>query len=176
MANIQSLPILLKELRLSAIAKNWEVIAQKAVSEQWEPELFLAELCELEANHHHESRLKRLLKESKLPVGKQLYQYNFDEIEGLTSLQMKQKVSQIDWLRQGHNILLFGASGLGKTHLACAIGYSLLEKSVRVKFSTSTTIVQELQRAKETLGLTEALKRLDKYELLILDDIGYVKK
>ena len=176
MANIQSLPILLKELRLSAIAKDWEVIAQKAVSEQWEPELFLAELCELEANHRHESRLKRLLKESKLPVGKQLYQYNFDEIEGLTSLQMKQKVSQIDWLRQGHNILLFGASGLGKTHLACAIGYSLLEKSVRVKFSTSTAIVQELQRAKETLGLTDALKRLDKYELLILDDIGYVKK
>ena len=176
MANIQSLPILLKELRLSAIAKDWEVIAQKAVSEQWEPELFLAELCELEANHRHESRLKRLLKESKLPVGKQLHQYNFDEIEGVTSLQIKQKVSQIDWLRQGHNILLFGASGLGKTHLACAIGYSLLEKSVRVKFSTSTAIVQELQRAKETLGLTDALKRLDKYELLILDDIGYVKK
>ena len=61
MANIQSLPILLKELRLSAIAKGWEVIAQKAVSEQWEPALFLAELCELEANHRHESRLKRLL-------------------------------------------------------------------------------------------------------------------
>ncbi|OUS68889.1 IS21 family transposase [Pseudoalteromonas sp. A601] len=176
MANIQSLPILLKELRLSAMAKDWEVIAQKAVTEQWEPELFLAELCELEATHRHESRLKRLLKESKLPVGKQLHQYKFDEIEGVTSLQIKQKVSQIDWLRQGHNILLFGASGLGKTHLACAIGYSLLEKSVRVKFSTSTAIVQELQRAKETLGLNDALKKLDKYELLILDDIGYVKK
>ena len=176
MANIQSLPILLKELRLSAIAKDWEMIAQKAVSEQWEPELFLAELCELEANHRHESRLKRLLKESKLPVGKQLHQYNFDEIKGVTSLQIKQKVSQIDWLRQGHNILLFGASGLGKTHLACAIGYSLLNKAVRVKFSTSTVIVQELQRAKETLGLSDALRKLDKYELLILDDIGYVKK
>jgi DNA replication protein DnaC len=176
MANILSLPILLKELRLSAIAKEWEVLAQKAVSQEWEPALFLAELCELEANHRHESRLKRLLKESKLPVGKQLHQYNFDEIEGITSLQMKQKVNEIDWLRQGHNILLFGASGLGKTHLACAIGYSLLEKAVRVKFSTSTTIVQELQRAKETLGLTDALRKLDKYELLILDDIGYVKK
>ena len=176
MANIQSLPILLKELRLSAMAKDWEVIAQKAVSEQWEPELFLAELCELEANHRHESRLKRLLKESKLPVGKQLHQYKFDEIKGVTSLQIKQKVNQIDWLRQGHNILLFGASGLGKTHLACAIGYSLLEKAVRVKFSTSTAIVQELQRAKATLGLNDALRKLDKYELLILDDIGYVKK
>jgi DNA replication protein DnaC len=176
MANIQSLPILLKELRLSAMAKDWEVIAQKAVSEQWEPALFLAELCGLEANHRHESRLKRLLKESKLPIGKQLHQYKFDEINGITSLQIKQKVSQLDWLRQGHNILLFGASGLGKTHLACAIGYALLEKSVSVRFTTSTAIVQELQRAKETLGLTDALRKLDKYELLILDDIGYVKK
>jgi DNA replication protein DnaC len=176
MPNIQSLPLLLKELRLSAIAKEWECIAQKAVSEQWEPELFLAELCELEVNHRHESRLKRLLKESKLPVGKQLHQYNFDEIEGITSLQIKQKMNQIDWIRQGHNILLFGASGLGKTHLACAIGYALLEKAVRVKFTTSTILVQDLQRAKETLGLNDALRRLDKYELLILDDIGYVKK
>tara|TARA_B110000914_G_scaffold87568_1_gene77005 strand:+ start:376 stop:1143 length:768 start_codon:yes stop_codon:yes gene_type:complete len=176
MANIQSLPILLKELRLSAIAKEWEVIAQKAITEQWEPALFLAELCELEANQRHESRLKRLLKDSKLPVGKQLHQYDFDEVEGVTSLQIKQKTNQIDWVRQGHNMLIFGASGLGKTHLACAIGYGLLEKAVRVKFSTSTAIVQELQRAKETLGLSEALRKLDKYELLILDDIGYVKK
>lgn len=176
MANIQSLPILLKELRLGAMAQGWEAIAQKAISEQWEPALFLAELCELEANHRHESRLKRLLKESKLTVGKQLHQYNFEEIEGVSSLQIAQKVNQIDWLRKGHNILLFGASGLGKTHLACAIGYALIEKAIRVKFSTSTALVQELQRAKETLGLNDALKKLDKYELLILDDIGYVKK
>ncbi|WP_354668297.1 ATP-binding protein [Colwellia sp. E2M01] len=128
-------------------------MAQKAVSEQWEPELFLAELCELEASHRHESRLKRLLKESKLPVGKQLHQYNFDEIDGVTSLQIKQKVNQIDRLRQGHNILLFGASGLGKTHLACAIGYALLEKSVRVKFSTSTSYCSRATASKRNLRL-----------------------
>lgn len=176
MANIQSLPILLKELRLSAIAKEWQNLAHKAIQEQWLPEMFLAELCEIEANQRYENRLKRLLKESKLPAGKQLHQYDFSEIEGVTSLQLQKKVSELDWLRQGHNILLFGASGLGKTHLACAIGYSLIEKGVRVKFSTSTAVVQDLQKAKETLGLTEALKKLDKYELLILDDIGYVKK
>ena len=83
MANIQSLPFLLKDLRLTAIAKHWQITAQKAVREQWEPELFLAELCELEMNHRHETRLKRLLKESKLPTGKQLHQYKFDEIEVL---------------------------------------------------------------------------------------------
>jgi DNA replication protein DnaC len=72
--------------------------------------------------------------------------------------------------------LLFGASGLGKTHLAAALGYALLEQSIRVKFITGTALVQQLQKAREVLGLEEALKKLDKYELLILDDIGYVKK
>jgi DNA replication protein DnaC len=176
MANSQSLPILLKELRLSAIAKEWQQVARKAVQEQWQPEMFLAELCEIEANQRHENRLKRLLKESQLPAGKQLHNYNHSEIEGVSSVQLQRKISELDWVRQGHNLLLFGASGLGKTHLACGIGYALIEKGVRVKFSSSTAVVQMLQKAKETLGLTDALKKLDKYELLILDDIGYVKK
>lgn len=176
MANIQSLPILLKELRLGAMSKAWETLAREAVEAQWEPELYLAHLCELETAHRHENRLKRLLKESKLPTGKQLHQYQFDEVEGVTQLQMKQKLEQVDWLRKGHNILLFGASGLGKTHLACAIGYGLIEQSTRVKFTTSIAITQQLQREKEVYGLEDALTKLDKYELLILDDIGYVKR
>jgi DNA replication protein DnaC len=176
MANTQSLPILLKELRLGAMAKAWESLAREAVDAQWEPELYLAHLCELETAHRYENRLKRLFKESKLPTGKQLHQYQFDEIEGVTLLQIKQKVEKLEWLRKGHNILLFGASGLGKTHLACAIGLGLIEQSVRVKFTTSIAITQQLQREKETLGLEDALTKLDKYELLILDDIGYVKR
>ena len=176
MANIQSLPLLLKELRLAAMAKGWPALADKAAKEAWEHELFLAELCELETNHRYENRLKRLLKESKLPIGKQLSQYDFSEIKGITAQKLKQKMTQLDWLRQGHNIILFGASGLGKTHLAAALGHALLEQSIRVKFTSSTALVQELQKAREALGLEDALKKLDKYELLILDDIGYVKK
>lgn len=176
MANIQSLPILLKELRLAAMAKAWPALANKATKEAWEPELFLAELCQLETNHRYENRLKKLLRESKLPTGKQINQYDFSEVKGITAQKIKQKINQLDWLRQGHNIILFGASGLGKTHLAAAIGHALLEQSIRVKFTTSTALVQELQKAREALGLEDALKKLDKYELLILDDIGYVKK
>jgi DNA replication protein DnaC len=176
MANMQSLPILLKELRLGAMAKSWQYLVEKAEAAQWSYPEFLAELCEIEAHHRNESRLKRLLRASKLPVGKQLAQYDFSEITGVTAQQLKQKVAQIDWLRQGHNILLFGASGLGKTHLAAAVGYGLIEQSVHVKFSSGTALVQQLQKAREALALEEALKKLDKYELLILDDIGYIKK
>jgi DNA replication protein DnaC len=176
MANIQSLPLLLKELRLSAIAKAWPNVAEKSIKEAWEPAQFLAELCDLEANHRHENRLKRLLKESQLPTGKQLSQYDFSEITGVTAQQLQQKISRREWLMQGHNLMLFGASGLGKTHIAAAIGHALIAQSVRVKFTNSTALVQELQKAREALSLDEALKKLDKYELLILDDIGYVKK
>jgi DNA replication protein DnaC len=176
MGSIQSLPLLLKELRLTAISKTWQCLSEKAIKEAWEPAQFLVELCEVETNQRYENKLKRLLKESQLPTGKQLSQYNFSEIEGVTAHQLQQKVNQLDWLRQGHNVLLFGASGLGKTHLGAAIGHALIAQSIRVKFISSTALVQQLQKAKEELSLEEALKKLDKYELLILDDIGYVKK
>ena len=176
MSNVKSLPILLKELRLAAMARTWQDVAHKAINDQWQPEEYLAELCEIEANHRHESRLKRLLKDSQLPTGKQLSQYDFSAITGISAQQMKQKAHNVDWVRQGHNMILFGASGLGKTHLAAALGYSLLEQAIRVKFTSSTALVQQLQKSREQLGLEDALKKLDKYELLILDDIGYVKK
>jgi DNA replication protein DnaC len=176
MANQQSLPILLKELRLPAIAKAWLSLSQKASRENLEPELFLAELCELEANDRYAKRLQRLLRDSKLPNGKQLSQYDFSQIRGITQQQLQRKTHDLDWVRQGHNLLLFGASGLGKTHLAAALGYALIEQSIKVKFSSSTALVQQLQLAREALDLEGALKKLDKYELLILDDIGYVKK
>jgi DNA replication protein DnaC len=176
MANQQSLPVLLKELKLPAIAKVWASLAQKASSESWGPELFLAELYELEANDRYEKRLQRLLRDSKLLTGKQLSQYDFSQIIGVTQEQLKLKTQNLDWVRQGHNLLIFGASGLGKTHLAAALGFSLIEQSIKVKFSSSTALVQQLQVAREALDLEGALKKLDKYELLILDDIGYVKK
>lgn len=175
MANVQSLPILLKELRLGAMATGWQSMAHKAELEGWSPQEFLAQLCDLEATHRYENKLKRLLKDSQLPVGKQLSQYDFEEVSGIKSHQVMNKIDQIDWVRQGHNVLIFGASGLGKTHLAAAIGYGLIEKSVKVKFIAATAVAQYLQRCREELNLELALKKLDKYELLIVDDIGYVK-
>lgn len=175
MSKTQSLPILLKELRLGAIAGQWQAMAHKADQESWSYPEFLAQLCDYEASHRYENKLKRLLRDSQLPIGKQLSQYKFDQVTGIKTHQVQQKIDQLDWLRQGHNILIFGASGLGKTHLAAAIGYGLIEKSVKVKFTAATAITQQLQKARANLAIEDELKRLDKYELLIVDDIGYVK-
>lgn len=73
-------------------------------------------------------------------------------------------------------MIMFGASGLGKTNLAAALGYALLTQSIRVKFTSSTALVQQLKKAREEFGLEDALKKPDKYELLILVAIGYEKK
>lgn len=72
--------------------------------------------------------------------------------------------------------MIFGASGLGKTHLASSIGHGLIEAGIRVKFASETHLVQELQLAKQRFSLVEALSKLDRYAVLILDDVGYVKK
>ncbi|NRB42051.1 MAG: ATP-binding protein [Pseudomonadales bacterium] len=154
---------------------GWQTMAHKAEQEGWSPQEFLAQLCDLEATHRYENKLKRLLKDSQLPRGKQLSQYDFDEIEGVKAHHIQKKMDNLDWVRQGHNVLIFGASGLGKTHLAAAIGFGLIEKSVKVKFIAATALAQQLQRSRESLSIEDALKKLDKYELLIVDDIGYVK-
>lgn len=176
MSNIASLPILLKELKLASIARHWEPVAQKAIDEQWLPQQYLAELCEQEAGERYQKRLNRYLHEAQLPPAKQLSQFDFAATTGVHKNQIMALAQQRQWVTQRENVLLFGASGVGKTHLACGIGYALIEKNVRVKFTSATGIVQDLQRAKANLCLAEMLTRMDKYDVIIVDDIGYVKK
>ncbi len=80
------------------------------------------------------------------------------------------------WLERAENLILLGASGVGKTHLAAAVGRSAIELGKRAKFYSATTLVQQLQYAKLQLQLPSMLSKLDRFELLIVDDLGYVKK
>lgn len=80
------------------------------------------------------------------------------------------------WLERAENCLIFGPSGTGKTHLAAALGRSVIEHGKRVRFLSASTLVQQLQQAKLQLMLPQALSKLDRFDLLILDDLGYVKK
>lgn len=175
-ASLASLPLMLKHLRLGSIKEHWQPIADKAVAEHWRPEQYLSELCALELATREDKRLQRYLKEATLPPGKQLGNFHFEGMTGVTPQHIHQLIDKTDWVKQGDNLLLFGASGVGKTHLASSIGYGLIEAGIRVQFMAATALVQSLQRAKETLRLTEALTRLDKYAVLIVDDLGYVRK
>lgn len=80
------------------------------------------------------------------------------------------------WLERAENCLIFGPSGTGKTHLAAALGRCVIEQGKRVRFLSASTLVQLLQQAKLQLMLPNALAKLDRFDLLIIDDLGYVKK
>lgn len=176
MANVAALPVLLKELKLTAFSKYWGSLAQKALDDQWLPQNYLAELCAQEATERYHKRLQRYLREAELPPAKQLSQFDFNVATGIQKNQIMALADQRHWVKQAENILLFGASGVGKTHLAAGIGYALIEQGVPVKITSTTLMVQQLQQAKAALDLAEALVRFDKYPVLILDDIGYAKK
>jgi DNA replication protein DnaC len=87
-----------------------------------------------------------------------------------------QLAQDVTWLERAENLLIFGPSGVGKTHWAAAMGRAMVELGKRVKFSSATALVQQLQYAKLQLQLPSALTKLDRFDLLIIDDVGYVKK
>jgi len=171
-----SLPLMLKQLKLATMVQQWNTLGKKAIKEQWSPQQYLSELCHIELATRDDKRLQRLLKDAKLPVGKNLSNFDFSLVEGVNKHLIADLINQPSWLKLGGNTLLFGASGLGKTHIASSIGYGLIEQGHKVKFIAASAIVQQLQQAKQHLRLQDELLKLDKYSLLIVDDVGYVRK
>ena len=96
MANIASLPVLLKELKLASFSGHWEELAQKALNEQWLPQHYLAELCEQEIAERHQKRIQRYTREAQLPPGKQLAQFDFSAINGVNKNQILALVQQLN--------------------------------------------------------------------------------
>ena len=80
------------------------------------------------------------------------------------------------WLDKGASVLIFGPPGAGKSHIGCGIGHALIEAGYRVLYMRTSELVQRLQASRQSLQLPQALAKLDRYDLLILDDISYVRK
>lgn len=176
MAHQAALPILLRELRLPTMARHWESFLEKAEQERWNPARYLAALCEQEINERYSRRVARFTKESRLPAGKTLSSFDFSQTPGLRAERVEAFAANTDWVKRAGNLLLFGPSGVGKTHLAAAIGSGLIQQGVRVRYYPATAIVQDLQKARDGLRMEGLLERLDKYGVLIIDDLGYVRK
>ena len=172
----QRLTLILSDLRLPGIKQAWPEMAGRSDKEGWPAARFLAALAEHEVAERDRRRIERHLGEAKLPPGKTLDSFAFDAVPMISRAQVMALCAGDSWLEQGANLILFGPPGGGKSHLAAAIGLALIENGWRVLFTRTSDLVQRLQVARRELTLEAAIARLDKYHLLILDDMAYVTK
>jgi DNA replication protein DnaC len=169
------LALLLAELRLPAVKQAWADLAAQADKEGWPAARFLAVLAEHEMAERRR-RIERHLAEAKLPPGKTIDTFDFEAVPVVSKAQVMALAAGDAWLDRGANLILFGPPGTGKSHLAAALGFALVENGWRVLFTRTTDLVQRLQIARRELTLEAAVAKLDKYHLLILDDLAYVTK
>ena len=174
--DLARLPTLLTALRLPTIGRLWSQLAERSDREGWPAARYLATLLEHELAERYQRRIQRHLQEAELPAGKSLATFDFAAVPMINMSQITALAAGGSWLNKGANILAFGPSGVGKSHLAAALGQALVEKGYRVLFTRTTELVQRLQAARRDFTLEGAVDKLDKYDLLILDDISYVRK
>jgi DNA replication protein DnaC len=175
-ADAARVELLLAELRLPTIKLMWADLAAQADKEGWPAARFLAALAEHELAERTRRRIERHLAEARLPPGKTIDSFDFTAVPVVSKAQVMALAAGDAWLQMGANVILFGPPGGGKSHLAAALGFALVEQGWRVLFTRTIDLVQRLQIARRELALEAAIAKLDKYHLLILDDLAYVTK
>lgn len=164
---------LLRSFRLPTAS---EEMASRLVTAGYDNALeVVREVLESEAEARRERRVMRLRKGSKLPPGKTFDTFNLNRLPLKLASRLRELTSG-RFIDQAMNVLAFGLPGTGKSHAACALGHALVEAGRSVLFVPTFKLVQELLAAKRDLELPKALRKLDRYEVLMLDDIGYVKQ
>ena len=163
----------LRKLHLPMFVTHYAAQAAQATNDGWSDDRYLLSLCELELNQREKKRIEKLLLASKLPRDKTLSTFERNRLNKSLERQFA-ALAEGDFLDRRENVLIFGSPGSGKTHLLCALGHELVKKGRSVYFSPCVLLMQRLLRAKSELWLERELKRLDKFEALIMDDIGYI--
>ena len=152
-----------------------ELVARFVHAEQQPALPLLLEVLELEAQERHERRITRLRRSSKLPPGKTFATLD----EGRLPPPLVRRLHELadgDFLEEATNVLAFGLPGVGKSHAMCAVGHALIDRGHAVLFMPTYSLVQDLLAAKRDLELPRALRKLDQFAVLILDDVGYVQQ
>jgi len=170
------LPILLRSMRLPTIAREYDQAIHRAEAENWVYQRFLSYLFEAEGSDRLQRKIERQLKDSNLPPGKTL--------ESLDQKILPEKVRrqiptllEADFVRRGDNLLCFGLAGRGKTHVVAAIAREwICRHQLQVLFVPAFRLVSQLLAAKRDLKLPQAITRLQRFDAVVIDDIGYVQQ
>lgn len=171
----QTLEMLLKSFKLPTFAREYAAVGDTAAREGLTHPAYLLALARMEAHERADRRTLRLLEESRLPKEKSLASFDLSRLspKARTSFNALKDGSFLD---RAENVLAFGNPGTGKTHLLCALGQELVRNGRTVLFAPTFQIVQRLLAAKRDLRLPSELKKLDRFDALLLDDIGYVQQ
>jgi len=169
------LPDQLKDLRLPTFRELHVTLADQAAREQWTHTQYLSHLVELECQSRYQSRIVRLTRDANLLAGKTWEEFQWSRVP-LHVTQQFETLRQGNFLDRQDNVLIFGRPGSGKTMLLSALGDQLVKKGRPVFFATCQMLVQELLRAKRDLRLERVIKKLHKFDALIIDDLGYVQQ
>jgi DNA replication protein DnaC len=164
-----------RELRLPMFREHFESLAERAVQEPLTHTEYLSELTELECQARRESRIARLLRQSRLPSSKTWDNFKWTRLPIQVARQME-SLRDGSFLDRRENLLLFGKPGSGKSHCLCALGEQLVHQGRSILFTTCSLLVQELLIAKRDLRLTKVIKKLSRQDGLIIDDLGYVQQ
>lgn len=165
----------LKELHLPAFRSGYEELARQAQQEALSYEQYLLGLAQRECQERRDRRTERLLRDSRLPLEKSWPALDLKRLPTKV-VQQARSLLEGSFVDRRENVLAFGVPGSGKTHLLCAVGQELVRSGRRVQCWATSLLVQELLVAKRDLKLSRVLKRLSGYEVLILDDLGYVQQ
>lgn len=171
-----TLEMLFRQFCLSTMAARFAEMTQLAEAQNWGYRKLLLQLCEAEAADRRERKRQRLLAESKLPSGKTLG--NLDEAKWPAKIRRQwPTLLEGGFVERAENLLAFGLPGRGKSHFLCALGRELiLRHGYAIYFTPTFKLVQQLLAAKKELKLDSVLKKLDRFNAIILDDIGYVQQ
>lgn len=163
----------LKQLKLSTMRQELDSHIRQAREAGSDYADFLMDLTTLELLGRNENRLKRRMREAKFPLIKTLEEFNHESASDL-DLRLLREMATCDFIKECRNIILMGQSGTGKSHLATAIGIEACRKNIRTRFVSCYALVNELIEAREERVLQRIITRFSRYELLILDELGYI--
>lgn len=167
--------VLLRALKLPVFVAYHAEVAVQAEKQGWSFRQYLYRLAEQELEERKQRKIDRLTQESKLPREKTLATFDLSRLQDKVRRQTP-TLCEGEFLKRAENILAFGLPGRGKTHLVCAIGHELIQRGYKVLFLPAYRLVQMLLIAKRDLALDKELRRLDRFDAVILDDLGYIQQ
>jgi DNA replication protein DnaC len=163
----------LKQLKLPAMGAEYEKLAREAADANEDYEHYLLRLTELEVAARASNAVQARIRAAGFPVTKDFDTFDFTAVPSLSKPKLLE-LARGEWIEQRTNTCLIGSPGTGKTHLAIALGLAACRLGKRVRFATAATLVTRLEEAQKQYQLDRVLAQLDRVDLLICDELGYL--